>query len=248
MGETIQLNATSENAWRTWVNEYAAREWQPDTLWPLPKSVDAGTTTMKICPSSFNVTFNLPPGAPTATEAHSLMSASVDNYLKLMFYYQETDVSVSVSHDADGTTSQAITPDDAACTAGADKMPGVRSLSSLRITVTGQDTDLQLETDDSYSLSVLESGISQIEAPTVFGAMRGLETFSQLVTSTRFLTTCNDYAGSWDPEYEKPADCGVLVYEVPRCPWAIRYATAARARCPFARPHGTRPGHHHPAL
>ncbi|XP_067143926.1 beta-hexosaminidase subunit beta-like isoform X2 [Centruroides vittatus] len=39
--------------------------------------------------------------------------------------------------------------------------------------------------DESYSLSVLESGISTIQAETVWGALRGLETFSQLVYQDR---------------------------------------------------------------
>ena len=38
-----------------------------------------------------------------------------------------------------------------------------------------------METDESYNLSVTAVGIATLHAKTVFGALRGLETFSQLV-------------------------------------------------------------------
>jgi hexosaminidase len=40
----------------------------------------------------------------------------------------------------------------------------------------------QLETDEAYNLTVPKNGVAKITAKTVYGALRGLETFSQLVT------------------------------------------------------------------
>ncbi|XP_019855835.1 PREDICTED: beta-hexosaminidase subunit alpha-like isoform X4 [Amphimedon queenslandica] len=53
-------------------------------------------------------------------------------------------------------------------------------LTTLYITVHSTDESLNLNTDESYYLNVGGNGAS-ITATTVFGAMRGLETFSQLI-------------------------------------------------------------------
>lgn len=59
--------------------------------------------------------------------------------------------------------------------------PGPR-VSNVSISVDSSDESFpQLETDESYSLTVSANGAAVIHAATVYGAMRGLETFSQLV-------------------------------------------------------------------
>jgi len=57
------------------------------------------------------------------------------------------------------------------------------ALSSLVIDVSSEDDTLQLETDESYTLEIGSNTTSSatLSAKTVYGAMRGLETFSQLV-------------------------------------------------------------------
>ena len=66
---------------------------------------------------------------------------------------------------------------------------------SLSINVIFDDEDLQLGVDESYSLNIgagATSGV--INAQSVFGAMRGLETFSQLIdwsdNSTSYSINC----------------------------------------------------------
>ncbi|KAM1028634.1 hypothetical protein EV1_040862 [Malus domestica] len=61
-------------------------------------------------------------------------------------------------------------------------------ISKLRIVVESADEDLQLGVDESYTLFVVKNdgksivGEATIEANTVYGALRALETFSQLCT------------------------------------------------------------------
>ncbi|KAJ2783888.1 Glucosamine-6-phosphate isomerase (Glucosamine-6-phosphate deaminase) (GNPDA) (GlcN6P deaminase) [Coemansia javaensis] len=64
-------------------------------------------------------------------------------------------------------------------------------LGSLAIKVGSSDETLSLETDESYTLDVPVSGEAVLSAKTVYGALRGLETFSQLIVSyggSRFIT------------------------------------------------------------
>ncbi|KAJ2708208.1 Glucosamine-6-phosphate isomerase (Glucosamine-6-phosphate deaminase) (GNPDA) (GlcN6P deaminase) [Coemansia sp. IMI 203386] len=55
------------------------------------------------------------------------------------------------------------------------------TLSGLAISVSGSDETLALETDESYVLDVPKNGQAKLQAKTVYGALRGLETFSQLL-------------------------------------------------------------------
>jgi len=57
----------------------------------------------------------------------------------------------------------------------------LEGISGLQVNVASSSEDLQLETDESYTLSIYASG-AIITAKTVFGAMYGLETFSQVVS------------------------------------------------------------------
>ena len=75
--------------------------------------------------------------------------------------------------------------------------------SQLTIAVQGAGEEIQsVDEDESYSLSVTPTGV-HLEAATVVGAMRGLQTLVQLVQSS----------GS---EYELPA---VSIRDSPRFPW-----------------------------
>ena len=55
------------------------------------------------------------------------------------------------------------------------------ALRNVKVTVKEDKTELQLGIDESYTLEIPESGEATITAANVFGAMHGLETFSQLV-------------------------------------------------------------------
>ena len=64
----------------------------------------------------------------------------------------------------------------------------------------------QLETDESYELSVSTDGAAIISAKTVYGALRALETFSQLVIF--------DY----DQEQYFIPNCPITINDAPRYP------------------------------
>lgn len=75
------------------------------------------------------------------------------------------------------------------------------SLSGLTVTVDSTAEDFpQIETDESYELTVPDAGgKASLHAKTVFGALRGLETFSQIVVF----------------------DFDLEAYTIPFAPWSI---------------------------
>ena len=85
--------------------------------------------------------------------------------------------------------------------------------SQLSISVVLDDDDLQFGVDESYNLTINSSSATSgtIQAKTVYGAMRGLETFSQLV----------DYS---DNSTSYSINClPTIISDTPRFPW--RYFT-----------------------
>ncbi|KAJ2001389.1 Glucosamine-6-phosphate isomerase (Glucosamine-6-phosphate deaminase) (GNPDA) (GlcN6P deaminase) [Coemansia thaxteri] len=72
-----------------------------------------------------------------------------------------------------------------AFTAPADYMNGAPvtdgSIIGLSVSVTSSDETLTLDTDESYTLDVPTTGQASLTAKTVYGALRGMETFSQLL-------------------------------------------------------------------
>ena len=73
-------------------------------------------------------------------------------------------------------------------------------LTALHVTVDDPDeSHPHLETDESYELEITTRSAANLRAKTVYGALRGLETFSQLVTF--------DFASE--------------TYVIPACPWSI---------------------------
>ena len=57
------------------------------------------------------------------------------------------------------------------------------TFTHLKVNVLTEDLNLRLETDESYTLDASTAPHITLTANTVFGALRGLETFSQLVRS-----------------------------------------------------------------
>ncbi|XVE52742.1 hypothetical protein DITRI_Ditri02bG0147800 [Diplodiscus trichospermus] len=87
-----------------------------------------------------------------------------------------------------------------------ERLRGIRSvydISELRIIVNSDDEELQLGVDESYTLFLAKNdgksivGEATIEANTVYGALRGLETFSQLCAFDYGTKSVQVYKAPW---------------------------------------------------
>jgi hexosaminidase len=124
-------------------------------LWPLPQRSSNGSTALRVQhDGSAGTFFSLASGQPVAT-----LVAAFYRYSQLTFPHHVNPAAVA-SGSFSGPT-----------------------LHGLSVTVDDpSETVLQLGTDESYSLDVRGDGTNAtLHAATVYGAVRGLETFSQLV-------------------------------------------------------------------
>lgn len=84
----------------------------------------------------------------------------------------------------------------------------VASVSQVTVKVTSSDETLHYGTDESYSMTITSTGNASITATTVYGAMYGLETFSQLVVDqSSFSPLCSSSAAT---------------HQIPLAPWSIK--------------------------
>ncbi|XP_035545810.1 beta-hexosaminidase 2-like [Juglans regia] len=102
----------------------------------------------------------LSPAFAIAAPNHTFLSSAVERYLRLVH---------TEHHFPLVNPSVNLTPSN---------LPPLRTLS---IVVSDLKAPLQHGVDESYSLSIPTSGPAKLTANTAWGAMRGLETFSQLV-------------------------------------------------------------------
>nr|GEU52775.1 beta-hexosaminidase 1 [Tanacetum cinerariifolium] len=137
-------------------------------LWPLPSEFTSGNETLTVDP---NLSISLSGNNGIVTEAF-------ERYRKIIFKHTASPKSV-------GTRQYDI--------------------SKLNIVVNSEDDDeLQLGVDESYTLFVAKKnnrlsivGQVNIEADTIYGALRGLETFSQLCAFDYGTKTVQIYKAPW---------------------------------------------------
>jgi len=122
-------------------------------LWPMPQSITTGAGTASVSASSFAI---------KTSSSSDILAEGIKRYLNLIFPWESTPKS-KAKFSKNG-------PIEASGT-----------ISSLQITVNSNSEDLYFGVDESYSLTVPVTGSAQLNAATVFGALHGLETFSQLV-------------------------------------------------------------------
>ncbi|KAJ2783892.1 Glucosamine-6-phosphate isomerase (Glucosamine-6-phosphate deaminase) (GNPDA) (GlcN6P deaminase) [Coemansia javaensis] len=122
-------------------------------VWPIPATYDIGNIAVEIKRSDFMIKSNV--------TSSSVVNAAIERYQYLVEHeYFESPYNFN---------------EDAVKTSG--------FLYALELNVqTAQDV-FDLETDESYTLEVPLEGRAVINAVTPFGAVRGLETFSQLITA-----------------------------------------------------------------
>jgi len=105
--------------------------------------------------------------------------------------------------------------------------PNATLLRQLTVTVISGDSTLRFGVDESYNLTVSSAGAA-LSAMTVWGALRGLETFSQLARHT---WTTND-AGAINASYNEV--CETLVMDAPRFPYRGLMIDTSRHFMPVA--------------
>ncbi|PON75322.1 Beta-hexosaminidase [Parasponia andersonii] len=128
-------------------------------LWPLPTEFTSGNDTLSVDPGLSLI------GAGNGGNS-AIVRAAFDRYKGIIFKHTTGVSPFSLLRG---------------------KRP-VYDITRLRIVVDSDSEDLQLGVDESYTLYVAKNdgqsiiGEVTIEANTVYGALRGLETFSQLCT------------------------------------------------------------------
>ncbi|XP_031254283.1 beta-hexosaminidase 1 [Pistacia vera] len=141
-------------------------------LWPLPAQFTSGNDTVSVDPAlSLSVSGN---------GGHStIVREAFDRYRKIIFKHSFNGFSV---------------------------FRGIRSgfdIGKLNVVVHSESEELQLGVDESYSLLVAKNdgrsiiGEATIEANTVYGALRGLETFSQLCSFDYGTKSVQIYKAPW---------------------------------------------------
>lgn len=131
-----------------------------DLLWPMPQSSQFGPRVYSLSSDTFSMT------TAGVGASSSILRGALDRYLKLIF-----------------ETPAPFYPSGAGSDASTTNLPG------LVVDVASDDETLSSKTDESYSLTVT-NGKAAINASSTYGAMRGLETFSQLVYRTQDGSYC----------------------------------------------------------
>lgn len=126
------------------------------SLWPLPQKFQSSAVAFKLSPASFQIVHAK---QSTAGPSCSLLENAFRRYFEYMFgELKKQEKSRKKAFDSD--------------------------LSELQVWITSADPECDgypsLRTDESYSLSVDEPS-AVLKAANVWGALRGLETFSQLL-------------------------------------------------------------------
>ena len=122
-----------------------------DDVWPQPLSSTSGDVVRGLTGDNFSCT--------VAGSSNDILTAACARYEG---YLRSRDFPV---HSRTG----------AAPTAGASP------LTTLIISATDTTSEFSLHTNESYTLTVPEAGAAQLHAPHVIGALRGLETFFQVL-------------------------------------------------------------------
>ena len=135
----------------------------PPPLWPQPASGTFGIIQGLQVSSGF--TFTTSAKSPT-------LSAAFARYKAIMFPHAATTTAAT-------TATTGIRGNAAEGAEGAEAAEGASMLSgaTVVITATVDESHPQLETDESYELNIPGDGsVATITAPTIYGALHGIET------------------------------------------------------------------------
>ncbi|KAM9338011.1 beta-hexosaminidase subunit beta [Symphorus nematophorus] len=133
------------------------------SLWPLPQKVQISQVSFKLTSSSFKIVDSK---QSSAGPSCSLLQDAYRRYYEYMF----------------GSAKRQLNK---------GKRAGPSELTELQVWITSPDSECDgypsLSSDESYELSV-DQPIAVLKAPKVWGALHGLETFSQLVYEDEYGT------------------------------------------------------------
>ncbi|KAK9836128.1 hypothetical protein WJX81_003786 [Elliptochloris bilobata] len=135
---------------------------QGGAVWPLPLTVATGEKVLHLDVERFHF--------KAIGYESELLSEAFKRYEELIF-----DTPSHLAEEA----LRGGAPANTSALAGALGRSRHTRIKRLRVYVGSYDQSLNLQTDESYTLSIA-SPTSTLQATTVFGALRGLETFSQL--------------------------------------------------------------------
>ncbi|XP_076614188.1 beta-hexosaminidase subunit beta isoform X2 [Chaetodon auriga] len=134
------------------------------SLWPLPQKVQISQVSFKLTSSSFKI---VDAKQSSAGPSCSLLQDAYRRYYEYMF---------------GGAKRQQLNK---------GRRSGPSELTELQVWITSPDSDCDgypgLTSDESYELSV-DQPYAVLKAPKVWGALHGLETFSQLVYEDEYGT------------------------------------------------------------
>ncbi|XP_069483588.1 beta-hexosaminidase subunit beta isoform X3 [Ambystoma mexicanum] len=131
------------------------------SLWPLPQSVRLSPEVYLLCPTTFQIVHGT---HSTAGPACAILQDAFRRYYEYVFSYSKWN-EIPEQSSADG------------------------QLLQLEVTITEADPECdhypRITSDESYQL-IVEENVAVLNAKTVWGALRGLETFSQLINEDEF--------------------------------------------------------------
>ncbi|KAM9518392.1 beta-hexosaminidase subunit beta-like isoform 1-T1 [Salvelinus alpinus] len=127
------------------------------SLWPLPQKVQISTVVFKLSGASFHI-----------FDAKESSSGASCRLLQNAYRRYDEYIFTSSRKQGKNKSKKALSSD----------------MSELQVWITSADSECDsypsVTSDESYKLSV-DSPVAVLKAPKVWGALRGLETFSQLV-------------------------------------------------------------------
>uniref|UniRef100_A0A672H988 Beta-hexosaminidase n=1 Tax=Salarias fasciatus TaxID=181472 RepID=A0A672H988_SALFA len=152
----LQFNDVDEEA------PSAAQTSKYGSLWPLPQEVNIAETSFKLSSSTFRIVDSK---QSSAGPSCNILQNAYRKYFEYMF---------GVARKQEF---------------GKNGRPGLSELTELQVWVTSVDSECDgypsITSDESYELAV-DQPFALLVAPKVWGALRGLETFSQLVYEDEF--------------------------------------------------------------
>lgn len=120
-------------------------------IWPIPQEWQRGNFTVRLS-NDLNFNYN---------GRSDILQSAIDRYNKLIYLKDDYPM---IPYNWTTTASEVIS-----------------SLETIEVFVQNWSEELNMDTDESYTLTIPVSANSIINASTVFGALRAIETFSQIV-------------------------------------------------------------------